>query len=260
MDEKRIKLGDFGLSRNNTKMTVASHDKISSIKLKRVLSNLSDTSYESKDNSPYSLEYTGRMGTFLYSSPEQVSGQAYTEKTDLYSLGMILFELMHRPFATNMERIIVMSRARMRSFPEEWKSDESMVDLVDLLSSLLSQRSNDRPSAEKVAETCDLLLMKKSSRKSLITLTRMEDDSSIVCLQIVAENIPGIFDILRGVVDTCKVKTVNFAMHAEEMRVYCEFLLKVQPEALDGASPRDPKLIGEIYDKISQVKGVITVQ
>ena len=44
-----------------------------------------------------------QIGTFLYSSPEIISGLEYNEKTDLWSLGITLFELFfgYLPYGTN---------------------------------------------------------------------------------------------------------------------------------------------------------------
>ena len=41
-------------------------------------------------------------------SPEQMSGIKYDEKVDIFSLGVIFFEL-HYPFDTEMERVQVVS-------------------------------------------------------------------------------------------------------------------------------------------------------
>lgn len=48
-------------------------------------------------------QHTGNLGSHFYMSPEQMSGKKYNKKVDIFSLGVIFFEL-HYPFATNMER------------------------------------------------------------------------------------------------------------------------------------------------------------
>lgn len=46
---------------------------------------------------------TGGVGTATYAAPEQLKGNSYNEKCDMYSLGILLFELFH-PMQTAMER------------------------------------------------------------------------------------------------------------------------------------------------------------
>ncbi|KAG7271017.1 hypothetical protein CRUP_038468 [Coryphaenoides rupestris] len=55
---------------------------------------------------PALTRHTGQVGTKLYMSPEQLSGNSYSHKVDIYSLGLILFELIW-PFHTQMERVQV---------------------------------------------------------------------------------------------------------------------------------------------------------
>uniref|UniRef100_A0A4W6DTV1 non-specific serine/threonine protein kinase n=1 Tax=Lates calcarifer TaxID=8187 RepID=A0A4W6DTV1_LATCA len=57
---------------------------------------------------------TGMVGTALYVSPE-VQGNTkatYNQKVDLFSLGIILFEMSYRPMTTGAERINVLSQLR----------------------------------------------------------------------------------------------------------------------------------------------------
>lgn len=50
---------------------------------------------------------TGKVGTSFYVAPElhgDASIPQYGKKADIYSLGIIFFEMLHPPFETSMER------------------------------------------------------------------------------------------------------------------------------------------------------------
>ena len=53
-----------------------------------------------------SIRHTGNIGSHFYMGPEQAAGKKYDQKVDIYSLGVIFFEL-HHPFETDMERVKV---------------------------------------------------------------------------------------------------------------------------------------------------------
>ena len=51
---------------------------------------------------------TGLVGTALYTAPELGhKNTSYNQKVDLYSVGIIFFEMCHPPLSTGMERIQV---------------------------------------------------------------------------------------------------------------------------------------------------------
>lgn len=52
-------------------------------------------------------------------SPEQLLGRPYSYKVDIYSLGLILFELL-QPFATEAERVACLLRLRNSLYPEQF--------------------------------------------------------------------------------------------------------------------------------------------
>ena len=59
---------------------------------------------------------TGKVGTTLYVAPElgKWSGgrMNYSQKVDLYSLGIIVFKMCYKPLTTSMERVKVLVNQR----------------------------------------------------------------------------------------------------------------------------------------------------
>jgi len=61
----------------------------------------------------------GDVGTPTYGAPEQTAGKdRYDEKVDVYSLGLILFELFHPPWTTEMERSRDISEVKKGRIPD----------------------------------------------------------------------------------------------------------------------------------------------
>lgn len=73
------------------------------------------------DNSTGGESMTGGVGTAFYRAPEQEgdiistkkrSDRSYTVQADVFSLGIILFEMFHPPFLTYMERAATLTALR----------------------------------------------------------------------------------------------------------------------------------------------------
>lgn len=78
-----VKIGDFGLA------TLARESNfVKSIKLNSELSE--------GGNSRSIFEYSRQTGTPLYTAPEQELSTKYNDKADVYTLGIILFELLSK--------------------------------------------------------------------------------------------------------------------------------------------------------------------
>lgn len=95
--EGEVKIGDFGLV---TGMEECTGENVP------VTTNSSE-------------KHTQAVGTQLYMSPEQLQGLHYNYKVDIYSLGVILFELLV-PFRTVMERNKTLSDLRDNQFPDSF--------------------------------------------------------------------------------------------------------------------------------------------
>ncbi|XP_017892549.1 eukaryotic translation initiation factor 2-alpha kinase [Ceratina calcarata] len=124
--DDKIKVGDFGLVTAMTESYNEAHTPPS----------------ENKDVSLKNSLHTAYVGTHLYMSPEQMNGQGYNYKVDIYSLGIILFELLI-PFGTETERSIVLMNLRKLMFPKDFNNNYPAE--FNLLNMMLDANPNNRP-------------------------------------------------------------------------------------------------------------------
>ncbi|CAL8291185.1 unnamed protein product [Gadus morhua 'NCC'] len=115
--QDHVKIGDFGLATDHRANVAAG-------KLE-----LEETGPAVMPKSDPSGNMTGMVGTALYVSPE-VQGNAkatYNQKVDLFSLGIILFEMSYRPMTTGSERISVIGQLRTEAieFPADFDQYET---------------------------------------------------------------------------------------------------------------------------------------
>ncbi|XP_078080131.1 eukaryotic translation initiation factor 2-alpha kinase 3 isoform X2 [Mustelus asterias] len=93
---------------------------------------------------PVYARHTGQVGTKLYMSPEQISGNTYSHKVDIFSLGLILFELLY-PFSTQMERVQTLTEVRDLKFPSLFL--EKYLQEHEMVKQMLSHEPAERPEA-----------------------------------------------------------------------------------------------------------------
>lgn len=126
-----VKLGDFGLSR------VMSDESI--------------------------FAYTN-VGTPYYMSPEQINESKYNEKSDIWSLGCIIYELaaLRAPFeATNhMQLANKIREGKVDRIPKLY-SDE----LMSFIRLTMEQNYHKRPNCDTLLEQCDYIKIRVDSKR-----------------------------------------------------------------------------------------------
>ncbi|CAL1296337.1 unnamed protein product [Larinioides sclopetarius] len=96
---------------------------------------------------------TGRVGTTFYVAPEiTASGKvSYSQKVDIYSLGIIFFEMCYPPPVTLMERNIIISDLRLREVKLPENSDGLLTDeMIQLIRWLLQHDVSKRPNCHEL--------------------------------------------------------------------------------------------------------------
>ncbi|CAG9804236.1 unnamed protein product [Chironomus riparius] len=132
----QVKIGDFGLV---TDMAEQPMDPLTS-------SSSSNSNSLSSFDVDFTVighkKHTQRVGTSLYMSPEQAKGLAYNYKVDIYSLGLIFFELLNF-FHTETERYKVLQNIKNQKYPDEFI--ENNKNEFELLKLMLSKKPEERP-------------------------------------------------------------------------------------------------------------------
>ncbi|CAJ0934053.1 unnamed protein product, partial [Mesorhabditis belari] len=95
-----LKIGDMGLVSKNTGSLEAIDD------------------CDSNSSASENPLHTGDVGTKSYMSPEQLAHRPYTNKVDVFSLGMIFVEMII-PFSTTMERLTTLGQLQKGRIPKE---------------------------------------------------------------------------------------------------------------------------------------------
>lgn len=136
----QMKIGDFGLA-------------TTSFLALQQCQEMNNLSHGNRTEIGSSL--TGKVGTALYVAPElmgKASKSTYNQKVDLYSLGIIFFEMCHPPFGTAMERVetLVALRSPNITIPSYMLNNSDCDQQVKVIKWLLNHDQNKRPTAEEL--------------------------------------------------------------------------------------------------------------
>lgn len=95
--------------------------------------------------------YTQLPGTISYSSPETICGEAYDNRTDIFSLGCILYELVTLTRAYEGDHVEVYLRLRRREEPPQLNPDTHGW-MARLCASMMNVQQRDRPDAQALKQ------------------------------------------------------------------------------------------------------------
>ncbi|XP_023370051.1 eIF-2-alpha kinase GCN2 isoform X2 [Otolemur garnettii] len=141
--DDHVKIGDFGLATDHLAFSADGKQD--------------DQAGDHSIKSDPSGHLTGMVGTALYVSPE-VQGStksAYNQKVDLFSLGIIFFEMSYHPMITASERIFVLNQLRdptSPKFPEDFDDGEHAKQ-KSVISWLLNHDPAKRPTATELLKS-----------------------------------------------------------------------------------------------------------
>ncbi|CAH1796982.1 unnamed protein product [Owenia fusiformis] len=150
-----VKIGDFGLARDN-------------------LQDVPLSPLVHYAPVPNKWGHTTGVGTCTYAAPEQINGTEYNYKSDMYSLGIILYELF-QPFTTEMERSHCINMVKQGKLAEELCS--RFPKQVECIVQLLSKEPLLRPSASELLES---ELFQSKDQIILMLKKQTQDQESVI--------------------------------------------------------------------------------
>jgi serine/threonine protein kinase len=118
---------------------------------------LIDFGIAKQEFSSYHTLQGGIVGKPYYMSPEQCGAKPVSEKSDIYSLGAVLFYLLEgKPIYDSRSHIEILKMHQTSPIPAI--TEPVTEELKDLINKMVAKKPQDRPAALKVAEKLDILI------------------------------------------------------------------------------------------------------
>lgn len=149
------KLSDFGLTTEvlNVKYKKFSIDTVETRKTS------ADSSY---DHSCHLSYHTKNVGTLQYAAPEQINKNFYDQKADIFSLGIIFFEMIY-PITTGMERHNLLKNLKEKNFlPDNLTNKFPYIS--EFILKMTHSEPEKRPDCKSLIFNIDEIISKKNPR------------------------------------------------------------------------------------------------
>jgi len=176
-----IKIGDFGLAKSV-------RDNLVHTKSNKHGTEHGDKQIVQRSQSPIGSDlsdHTSGVGTYFYASPEQYATSMYDDKADVFSLGVILFEMLH-PFATKSERAHILTGLRSGKIPDS--KQEKYPEEMELVKRCIDSAPMSRPTAREVLTITKGILLRKQKRNVNGQKSYAHLDSSVNSTHIAQTN------------------------------------------------------------------------
>ena len=197
--ENNVKIGDFGLAKNDDKK-----NKESNSNLNFFLTNFNDFQYLDAGGEIMTVG----VGTQYYCSPEQKQSNKYDSKTDIYSLGIIIFEMFYK-FNSLMERDMTLRKINTeQKYPNDME-EKCGRNVTQLVKKCTNYDPKKRPTIEELLKS-KLIPASFQTKKKI--LNQFES-------QFLEKNIKLINDFLKIIIETKKKVIVNTSPTNEENNI-----------------------------------------
>lgn len=167
------KIGDFGLATEIYNMKYKNKNK--SRKSSEISGNTATT--QNTHSQRRASFHTKNIGTVQYASPEQLNENYYDEKSDIFSLGLVLFEML-TPMTTGMEK-----HTRFTELKKYAKIPDSIIKRYPVLANLILRMVNVnpilRPSANEILAEVENHMTSLKNKIGLPSNACLNEDESI---------------------------------------------------------------------------------
>ena len=124
----QVKIGDFGLATFEDNLK-----------------------YKEKEKSNGCNYHTKNVGTSIYMSPEQKESNYYSKSSDIYSLGLVLYELLC-PYTCQMEKIENFANIKSKGEIVVKQFKRNYPNIAEMICNMVNKDMNLRPSIDEVVE------------------------------------------------------------------------------------------------------------
>ncbi|RIB17299.1 kinase-like domain-containing protein [Gigaspora rosea] len=135
---------------------------------------IADLGFSIPDNLTSTLKSDGILGILPYIDPEVLNGKSYTKKSDIYSFGIIMWEILYGKQVYSNDKSesqlqLLQFQIRFDGWHPHIPEDVTPPCYVDLMKKCWSREPEKRPSAEEI---CNIFTQWQNDKNILLELSK----------------------------------------------------------------------------------------